>query len=90
MEHPIGRIYATNYLNFIEDELNAKGTEHNTPLYISVKYKDYFIGNVLIENDSTFNILPIPILKEMFVDESHIKYSTMMDRAYNDSLRQII
>jgi len=42
------------------------------------------------DNGSTLNVLPKHMLKEMPVDESHMKPSTMMARAYNGSSRQII
>jgi len=45
---------------------------------------------VLINNGSALNVLPKHMLKEMPVDESHVKPSTMMARAYDGSPRQII
>jgi hypothetical protein len=33
IEHVVGTIYVTNYLYCTEDELNARGTGHNKPLY---------------------------------------------------------
>jgi hypothetical protein len=59
-------------------------------LYITVKCKEYLIGKVLIDNGSAFNVLPKHMLKEMPVNESHMKPSTMMARAYDGSPRQII
>ena len=90
MEHLVGRIHATNYLYFTADELDAEGTGHNKPLYITVRCKDCIIGKVLVNNGSTLNVLPKHILKEMTIDESHMKPSTMMARAYDGSPRPII
>jgi hypothetical protein len=90
MEHLVGQIHATNYLYFMADELDAEGTGHNKPLYITVRCKDYLIGKVLIDNGSALNVLPKHILKEMSIDESHMKPSTMMAIAYDDSPRPII
>jgi hypothetical protein len=90
MEHLVGRIHATNYLYFTEDELDAQGTRHNKPLYIIVRCKDCLIGKVLVDNGSALNVLPKHMLKEMSVDESHLKPSTMMARVYDDSPKQII
>jgi hypothetical protein len=59
-------------------------------LDITSPYKDCLIGKVLIDNDSALNVLPKHMLKEMSVDESHIKPSTMMARAYDGSPKQII
>jgi hypothetical protein len=36
MEHLVGRIHAANYLYFTEDELDAEGTGHNKPLYVTI------------------------------------------------------
>jgi len=90
MEHLVGRIHATNYLYFTADELDVEGIGHNKPLYITVRCKDYLIGKVLIDNGSALNVLPKHMLKEMSVDESHMKLSTIMVRAYDSSPRQII
>jgi hypothetical protein len=40
MEHLVGRIHATNYIYFVQEELDARGTGHNKPLYITVRRKD--------------------------------------------------
>ena len=80
MEHLVGRIHATNYLYFTTDELDAEGTGHNKPLYITVRCKDCLIGKVLVDNGSTLNVLPKHILEEIPIDESHMKPSTMMAR----------
>ena len=90
MEHLVGRIHTTNYLYFTADELDAEGTGYNKPLYITVRCKDCIIGKVLVDNGSALNVLPKHILKEMPIDESHMKPSTMMARAYDGSPRPII
>jgi hypothetical protein len=90
MKHLMGRIHATNYMYFTADELDAEGTKHNKPLYITVRCNDCLIGKVLFDNGSALNVLPKHMLKEMQVTECHIKSSTTMTRAYDGSPRQII
>jgi hypothetical protein len=90
MEHLVGRIHTTNYLYFTEDELDVGGTGHYKPLYITIRCKDCIIGKVLIKNGLAFNVLPKHMLKEIFVNESHIKPNTMITIAYDGSPRQII
>ena len=90
IEHLVGRIHASNYLYFTADELDAEETGHNKPLYIIVKCKDCLIGKVLVDNGSALNVLPEYMLKEMLVDESHMKPSTIMARAYDGSPRPIL
>ena len=86
----MGRIQASNHIYFTEDELGPDGTGHNKPLYIIVWCKDILIGKVLIDNGYALNVLPRHMLKEMPIDESHMKPSTLMVRAYDGSSRQII
>ena len=90
MEHLVGRIHATDYLYFTADELDAEGTGHNKPLYITVRCKDCLIGKVLVDNGSSLNVLPKHILEEMPIDESHMKPSTMLARAYDGTPRPIL
>jgi hypothetical protein len=87
MERLLGRINATNYLYFTEDELDAEGTRHNKPLYLTVQGKDCLISKVLIDNGSAFNVLPRHMLDEILVDPSHMQPSVMTTRAYDGSLR---
>jgi len=87
MEHLVGRIHSANYLYFTQDELDAEGTGHNKPLYVTVRCKDCLIGKVLINNGSTLNVLPRHMLDEMPVDPSHMQPSVMMARAYDGSPR---
>ena len=67
MKHLVGRIHAANYLYFTKDELDAEGTGHNKPLYVTVRCKDCLIGKVIIDNGSTLNVLPRHMLDEMLV-----------------------
>jgi hypothetical protein len=90
IEHLVGRIQATNYLYFTDDELDPEGVGHNKPLYITVKCKDCVIANVLIDNGSALNVLPRHVLDKMPIDASHMKPSTMTAKAYNRSPRPII
>jgi len=86
----VGRIQASNYIYFTKDESGPNGTGQNKPLYITVRCKDILIGKVLVDNGSALNVLPRHMLKEMPIDESYMKPSTLMVRAYDGSPRQII
>ncbi|XP_073267150.1 uncharacterized protein [Populus alba] len=83
MEHLVGRIQASNYLYFTEDELDPEGTGHNKPLYITLKCKDCLISKVLVDNGSTLNVLPRHMLDEMPIDATYMRPSTMTARAYD-------
>lgn len=90
MKHLVRRIQALNYLYFTKDELDFDGTRNNRPKYITMQCKDVIIGKVLIDNGLTLNMLLRHMLREMFVDESHIRPYTIMARTYDGSQRQII
>jgi len=83
MKHLIKRIHMMNYLYFTKDELDAGGTNHNKPLYITVRCNDCTIGKVLVDNGSTLNVLSKHVLNEMPIDSTHILLSTMMARVYD-------
>ena len=90
MGHLVGRIQATNYLYFTEDELDLEGSWHNKPLYITVRYKDCLISKVLVDNGLTLNVLLKHMLHEMPIDTNYIRPSTMTTRTYDGSPRQVI
>jgi hypothetical protein len=90
MEHLVKRIHVTNYLYFTKDKLNVGGTSHNKPLYINVRCKDCTIGKVLMDNDSTLNVLANYVLDEMLVDSTYMLSSTMTTKVYDDSSRQVV
>jgi hypothetical protein len=85
IEHLVERIHATNYMYFTEDKLDVGGTGHNKPLYITVRYKDYTIKKLFVDNGLNLNVLPKHVLDEMLVDSMHMLPSTMTVRAYNGS-----
>jgi len=87
IEHLERTIHAWNYLYFTEDKLDPVGTGHNKLLYIIVRCKDILIRKVLVNNGSALNVLPKHMLKGMSINESHMRPSTMMTRAYDGSLR---
>jgi len=86
----VGRIQTSNYLYFTEDELGPDDTGHNKPSYIIARCKDILIEKVLVDNSSALNMPPKHMLKEMPIDESHMKPNTMMERVYDSLLRQIV
>jgi len=90
MKHLVRRIQALNYLYFTKNELDFDGTRNNRPKYIIMQCKDVLIEKVLIDNGLTLNMLLRHMLREMLVDESHIRPYTIMARTYDGSPRQII
>ncbi|TYJ97695.1 uncharacterized protein E5676_scaffold37G00720 [Cucumis melo var. makuwa] len=71
----IGSITSSNSMVFTDDEIPPEGLGHTKALHIQVKCKDYVITRVLVDNESTLNIMPKSTLSNLPVDMSHkIKY----------------
>ena len=58
----VNNITANNYLAFAEEEIPAEGIGHNKALHVSVKCMDHIVAKVLIDNGSSLNVMPIPIV----------------------------
>ena len=90
MKYLVKRINATNYLYITKDKLDVRGTSHNKPLYITTRCKDCTIGKVLVDNNLALNVLPKYVLDEMSVDSTHMLQNTIIVRAYDSFLRQVV
>ena len=55
-----------------------------------MRCKDCTIDKVLIDNDSTLNILSKYMLDEIPIDSIHMLPSTMTTRAYDGSPRKVV
>ncbi|XP_027337245.1 uncharacterized protein LOC113850932 [Abrus precatorius] len=86
----VGNIVSNNYLTFTDDEVLAEGMGHNKALHISVKCRDYIIARVLIYNRSSLNVMPKATLSKLPCDGSHMKPSTMIVRAFDETRREVI
>ena len=52
----MGKIQASNYMYFTDDELGPNDSRHNKPLYITVRCKDVLVGKELIDNGYAWNM----------------------------------
>ena len=86
----VSHITTNNYLTFTEDEIPSEGRAHNKALHISVKCMDHFISRVLIDNGSSFNVMPKTTLNKLPSDGIHLRLSTMVVRAFDGSKREVI
>ena len=75
------------HLYFTKHELDAGGTSHKKPLYITLRCKDCTIDKVLVDTGSSLNVLPEHVLDEMPTNSMHMLPSTITARAYNGSPR---
>ncbi|RDY10813.1 hypothetical protein CR513_04614, partial [Mucuna pruriens] len=54
----MNNITTNSHLSFSEEEVSAEGRGHNQPFHIAVKCGNYMIARVLIDNRSSFNVMP--------------------------------
>jgi len=86
----VSHIMANDYLTFTEEEIPIKGRGHNKALHISVKCMDYVLARVLIDNDSSLNVMPKATLDKLPRERSHMHPSSMIVRAFDGSRREVI
>ncbi|RDY00188.1 hypothetical protein CR513_16669, partial [Mucuna pruriens] len=62
----INNITTSRHLSLSEEEVLNEGKNHNQPLHIVVKYGNYMIARVLIDNGSTLNVMPKTTLDKLY------------------------
>ena len=83
----VGNIMMDNYISFSDDEISPNGHGSTKVLHITTKVKDCTLPKVLIDNGSSFNVMPLSTLMRLPVDKSYMKYTKTVVRAF-DSTRQ--
>ncbi|GKU89650.1 hypothetical protein SLEP1_g3764 [Rubroshorea leprosula] len=86
----VGAILAPNYINFTDDEIPDEGNGHTKALHISVQCKMMNVPHVLIDNGSALNVIPIIVLRQLKVDESHINQCNIVVRAFDGTKRNVV
>jgi len=76
----VNNIIANNYLTFADEEMPVKGRGHNKDLHVSVKCMDHIVTKVLIDNDSSLNVMPKTTLDKFPFDASYMRPSSMVVR----------
>ncbi|RDX61514.1 hypothetical protein CR513_60248, partial [Mucuna pruriens] len=86
----INNITTSCHISFSEDEIPVEDRGHNQPLHIVVKCDNYMIARVLIDNDSSLNVMPKATLDKLYSTGSTLKISSMLVRAFNGSKREVM
>ncbi|XP_014621683.2 uncharacterized protein LOC114381585 [Glycine soja] len=85
----VNNITANNYLTFAEEEIPAEGRGHNMALHVSVKCMEHVMAKVLIDNDSSLNVMPKRMLEKLLFNVSHLRPSSMVVRAFDGSRQKV-
>ncbi|GLT83159.1 hypothetical protein SLE2022_014660 [Rubroshorea leprosula] len=86
----VGAILAPNYINFTNDEILDEGNGHTKALHILVQCKMMNVPHVLIDNGSALNVIPMAVLKQLKVDESHINQCNTVVHAFDGTKRNVV
>ena len=63
---------------------------HTKALHISVKCKDFMIARCLVNNGSSLNVMPKSTLNKLPIDDSYLKPSFTVVRAFDGTKRKVI
>ena len=85
----VSTVLATNQISLSDDELPPEGRDHTLPMHIIVKCEDMIVARVLIDSGLALNVCPMSTLERLNVDTSLIHPTTMIIRAFDDTLREV-
>ena len=85
----VNNIMTNNYLTFANKEIPIEGRGHNKALHMSIKCLDHIVAKVLVDNDSSLNIMPKTTLDKLPFDASNMRPSSMVVRAFDGSRRDV-
>ena len=77
----VGNIMMDNYISFSDNEIPLSGRDNTKALHITTKVKHCTLPKVLIDNESSLNVMPLSTLMRLPVDRSYMKYTKTVVRA---------
>ncbi len=81
---------ADNFISFSDDEIPPNGRGSVKALHITTNCKGYILPNVLIDNGSALNVMPLATLSRMPVDMSYLRPCHSMVRAFDGTRREVM
>ena len=68
----VNNLNADNFISFSDDEISPNGRGSVKALHITTRRKGYIIPNVLIDNGSAINVMPLATLSRIPMDLSYL------------------
>ncbi|XP_016681306.1 uncharacterized protein [Gossypium hirsutum] len=81
---------ADNFISFSDDEIPPNGRGSVKALHITTNCKGYILPNVLIDNGSTLNVMPLATLSRMLVDIAYLRHCHSVVRAFDGTQREVM
>ena len=78
-----------NYISFRDDEILPNERGSTKALHITTKVKDCTLPKVLIDNESSLNVMPLSTLMRLPVDISYMKHTHTVVRAFDGTRREV-
>ena len=84
----VGSIMMDNYISFSDDEISLNGRGNTKALHITTKVKDCILPKVLIDNESSLNVMPLSTLMRLPMDRSYSGEGFRWHKARGDRRNQ--
>ena len=69
----VGNITVGACIAFTDEEIPLEGQNNTKALHITIKCKSHIMPRALLDNGSSFNVMPISTLSRLPIDLSNIK-----------------
>ncbi|XP_017624607.1 uncharacterized protein LOC108468225 [Gossypium arboreum] len=90
LDRLVGNISADNFISFSDDEIPPGGEGSIKALHVTTRCKGYTLPGVLVDNESTLNVLPWATLNSLPIDSSHMKTCQNIVRAFDGTERKVM
>ena len=90
LDRLMNNIIANNYISFTNDEIPPRGRGNYKALHSTTHCKGCILPKVLIDNRSALNVMPMTTLSKLPIDQSNIKSSHTIVRAFDGTCRRVI
>lgn len=86
----ISNITACNNLSFSDEELPEQGKNHNLALHISMNYQEDDMSNMLVDNDSSMNVMPKSTMSKLSYQGASMRFNGVIVKASDGSRKTVI
>lgn len=86
----VNNLNADNFISFSDDEIPPNGRGSVKALHFTTRCKGYIILNVLIDNGSELNVIPLATLFRIPIDLSYLRPCHSTVRAFNGTMREVM
>ena len=90
VETMVSHVIGSHWISFQEKQLPLEGVMPNCALYTTVKCRDSFLAQVLIDNGWGLNICPLSTLIQLDYEIGKICQNCVKVRAYDGAQRETI